>query len=62
MAFNERKAEGSDGFVFTNVADSGHQWANDNLGVVLEEVNLQNTIGEVQDDSTSCPEPCPEVR
>lgn len=40
MAFNERKAEGSDGFVFTNVADSRHQWANDNLGVVLEEVNL----------------------
>ena len=42
---------------FVDVRDGGHGGLEDDLGVVLEEVDLQRTVGEMEDDGGACSEP-----
>lgn len=48
--------------VIVNVGHSSHQWAQDDLGMILEEIYLHCAIGEVERDCRARAQPSPQAR
>ena len=57
ILLQEVKPEGSVLSRFVNVSDSSEEGAEDDLGVVLEEVDLHGAVGEVHHHRPARPEP-----
>ncbi len=57
VSLDEIESEGAIPLVLVNVGDSRHVRTEDDLGVVLEEVDLESAVGQVHDDGPGGAEP-----
>jgi len=62
VLFEQLELEGAEVARLVDVGDGAHQRADDELGVVLEEVDLHHATVQVEDNGRACAEPLLQAR